>query len=232
MVIALVYIAAAVLPAALLLRYIYRQDRVEQEPIAVLWRLVLGGVLAAVLATLLEELGSGVFQRIVDPRNPHYVALFAFLVVALAEEGAKFFILRRRTWRSPDFNYRFDAIVYAVCVSLGFAAYENIGYLLNFGLSVAPIRAILAIPGHMSFAVFMGYFYGRSKLWDNRGDGQRALANQLVGVAAAVFFHGFYDTCAMIGTPGAAGVFIVFVAVMYLAVYGLIRREARTDAPV
>lgn len=82
--------------------------------------------------------------------------------------------LHARTWRNPNFNYRFDGIVYAVFVSLGFAAFENIQYVLHYGLSVALPRAIFAVPGHMSFAVFMGLFYGRAKLYEAWGDGAGA----------------------------------------------------------
>lgn len=227
-----IYVAAAVLPALILLCLVEKQDRVEKEPWGLLGRLVVGGVLAALLAVVLEHISSRLFARLVDPRNPHYAMLFAFLVIAAAEEGAKFFILRRRTWRAPDFNYRFDAIVYSVCVSLGFAAFENISYVFDYGLRVAPIRAILAIPGHASFAVFMGYFYGRAKLWEGRGDRTRARRNLLYGYLAAVFFHGFYDTCALIGTGRANAVFLVFVVVMYALVFRLVRRESRTDVPV
>ena len=97
-------------------------------------------------------------NALVAPDNPKHIILLAFLVVAAVEEGSKFFFLYRRTWHDPNFNFRYDAIVYAVFVSLGFAAFENVKYVFNYGLSVALPRAILAIPGHMGFAVFMGFF--------------------------------------------------------------------------
>ena len=43
-------------------------------------------------------------------------------------------------WRDPNFNYRFDGIVYAVFVSLGFAAFENISYVVGYGLTTAVAR--------------------------------------------------------------------------------------------
>ncbi len=47
-----------------------------------------------------------------------------------------------------------------------------------------------------------------------------------------MFLHGFYDTCAMTGTTASTAVFLVFVAAMYIIVFRLIKREARTDRPV
>ena len=227
-----IYVLAAVVPAVVLMRYVYRQDRVDREPPRLLGGLALRGVYAALAAIVLETLGQSVLNALVSQDNPRHVVLTAFLVVAVVEEGAKFFFLYRRTWRDPNFNYRFDAIVYAVFVSLGFAAFENVKYVFSYGLSVALPRAILAIPGHMGFAVFMGWFYGRAKLRSDLGDGLGARVNLALGYLAAVFLHGMYDTCCMTGTARSTLVFAAVVAVLYLAVFRLIRREARNDTPV
>lgn len=227
-----IYVLAAVVPAVVLMRYVYRQDRVEREPPWLLGGLALQGVYAALAAIVLETLGQSVLNALVSRDNPRHVVLTAFLVVAVVEEGTKFFFLYRKTWRDPNFNYRFDAIVYAVFVSLGFAAFENVKYVFSYGLSVALPRAILAIPGHMGFAVFMGWFYGRAKLRSDLGDGLGARVNLALGYLAAVFLHGMYDTCCMTGTARSTLVFAAVVAVLYLAVFRLIRREARNDTPV
>ena len=227
-----IYFLAAVIPALFLMRYIYRQDHIEREPPRLLGSLVFQGILAALAAIVLEFLGESILNALVDPDNPKYVILLAFLVVAAAEEGTKFLFLYRRTWRDPNFNYRFDAIIYAVFVSLGFAAFENVKYVFNYGLSVALPRAILAVPGHMGFAVFMGIFYGRAKLLYDCGNRFGCRVNLLLGYLAAVFLHGVYDTCCMSGTAQSTAFFVLFVLAMYLIVYFLIRHESRTDTPV
>ncbi|MGN1002784.1 MAG: PrsW family intramembrane metalloprotease [Oscillospiraceae bacterium] len=228
----IIYVLAAIVPAVLLMRYVYKKDRIEREPPWLLGSLALLGVAAALVAIVLEILGQSILDSLVSADNPKYVILLAFLVVAAVEEGTKFFFLYRRTWRDPNFNYRFDAIVYAVFVSLGFAAFENIKYVFNYGLSVALPRALLAIPGHMGFAVFMGFFYGRAKLCFTYGDRSGCRLNLILGYLAAVFLHGVYDTCCMTGTTRSTLIFVVFVLAMYLAVYFLIRHEAKTDSPV
>lgn len=227
-----IYVLAAIVPAGFLMRYIYRQDKVEKEPTPLLGALVLGGVLAALAASVLERLGSALLNRLVQPTDPYYVILYAFLVVAAVEEGTKFFFLYRRTWWDGNFNYRFDGVVYAVFVSLGFAAFENVLYVFQYGLSVALPRAILSIPGHMGFAVFMGAFYSRARLRFFRRQPMRCRINLAAGYLIAVFLHGVYDTCCLIGSNTSTLAFLAFVAVMYLVVYATIRRESRKDRPI
>lgn len=228
----IIYVLAAIVPAVFLMRYVYRQDRIEREPAYLLGNLAWRGVLAALISIVLEMLAKAVLDSLVAPTNPHYVVLLAFLTVAAVEEGAKYVFLYRRTWNEPNFNFRYDAIVYAVFVSLGFAAFENITYIFNYGLSVAFSRAILAIPGHMGFAVFMGVFYGRARLRASYGDRLGCRINLALGYLTAVLLHGVYDTCCMTGTRLSMLVFVAFVISMYIAVFLLIRHESRTDKPV
>jgi len=231
-IIAAVYILAAVLPAFFLLRYIYRQDKVEKEPMGLLVKLLLMGVLSALCSIILERIGQRILNLVVQPGTVAHTVLLAFVVVAMVEEGTKFYFLKRRTWNDWNFNYRFDGIVYAVFVSLGFAAYENIRYVMSYGLSVALPRAVSAIPGHMSFAVFMGLFYGRAKVCHSWGDERGCRRNLRRAYVSAVLMHGFYDACAMLGTTAAMITFLVFVAVLFLSVVRIVKRESQRDVPV
>ena len=228
----LVYLAAALLPAILLLRYVYRQDEIEKEPPGLLFSLLVLGCLSALCSGVLEGVADFLLRVVVSPDSPAYIVLLAFLVVAVAEEGTKLFFLKRRTWNHPAFNYRFDGVVYAVFVSLGFAALENVQYVVNYGLSVALPRALLAIPGHLSFAIFMGVYYGRARLLENLGDHAGARRSLRAGFLIAVFLHGFYDSCAMLGTTLSSLVFLIFVIVMFVNAYRALKREAATDEPI
>ena len=227
----LIYFLAAVLPACFLLRYVYRHDTVEKEPAPLLCSLLGMGCLAALCSAILEAVAEQLLLILVDPSSPVYTILLACLVVAVVEEGTKFFFLKLRSWRHSAFNYRFDGVVYAVFVSLGFAALENIQYVVNYGLSVALPRALLAVPGHAAFSVFMGVYYGRAKLLENLGDygGSRRCLRK--GYFFAVFLHGFYDTCAMIGTAQASAVFLLFVVLMFTAAFRALKRESSADGP-
>ena len=223
---------AALLPALFLLRYIYRQDRVEKEPARLLWQLFGLGCLSAVCALAGELAATEVLNGLVSAEHPLYLWLEAFVVIAAVEEGAKLFFLRRRTWNEPNFNYRFDGVVYAVFVSLGFAALENVLYVMGDGLSVALPRALLAVPAHMGFGVFMGYFYSRARLRKYRRNQRGVRVNRILAFLTATLLHGFYDFCAMKGTTAATLIFIAFVVAMYQIVYRMVRNEAETDMPV
>ena len=227
-----IYVLAAVLPAVFLLRYIYRKDTVEPEPPLLLIRLLFMGVIAALISIVLESLGESILNALVDPGSPWYTVLLAFFVVAVVEEGTKFFFLKRRTWYDPNFNYRFDGVVYAVFVSLGFAAFENILYVFSYGLSVALPRALLSIPGHMSFAVVMGVFYSRARHRAHYGEEAKCQADLWAAWLVPVLLHGFYDACAMSGSTWSTPVFLLFVLVTYTAVFRLIKKESAQDAPV
>ncbi|MDD4007093.1 MAG: PrsW family glutamic-type intramembrane protease [Sphaerochaetaceae bacterium] len=225
----LIYMAAALLPGFFLLRYIYKKDTVEKEDPKLLGSLLLQGVWAALCSIVLEMVGESLLDLSLSQDSPYYVLVLAFLVVGVVEEGTKFFFLKRRTWKIPDFNYTFDAIVYAVFVSMGFALFENVKYVFGYGLSVALPRAFLAVPGHMGFAVFMGYFYGRAKVAESRGDAKGKTLNLILSYVIAVLLHGFYDATAMMSTSVATILYIVFVVVMYIVVIRLVRKESSDD---
>ncbi len=226
------YAAAALLPAIVLLRYIYRHDHIEKEPAPLLIRLLLGGVLSAFAAILLETVGMWILPVIAAEDSVLYYVLLAFLVVAVSEEGAKLFFLKKYSWDQPAFNYMFDGIVYSVFVSLGFAAFENVKYVFDYGLSVAFSRAFLAVPAHMAFAVFMGIFYGRARCYAHRGKGAAAKTNMMAGFLAAALLHGFYDACLMVGTNLSLIVFVGFVIFMYFFVSRVVKTAAAEDQPL
>lgn len=223
-----IYVFAALIPAVFLMRYIYQHDKVEKEPPALLMRLVLSGVYAAILAVLLESLGGLVLSELAFPSTNAYAVATA-VMVGLSEELSKYLFLRIRTWKNPNFNYRFDGLVYAVFVSLGFAALENVLYVFQYGMGVAVSRALLAVPAHMAFGVFMGIFYGRAKVCEAHGDCRNCKRNLMIGLLSAIILHSFYDACVMVENDIAMIIFIVFVVLMYIIVINKVRHEANTD---
>ncbi|MCR4671693.1 MAG: PrsW family intramembrane metalloprotease [Lachnospiraceae bacterium] len=215
------------------MRYIYNNDTYEKEPGELLLALIIRGVLAALAAVVLETVGQVILNLSpISGDSAAYYIVLAFFVVAVVEEGTKLFFLHRRTWNDPNFDYRFDGIVYSTFVSLGFAAFENIKYVFSYGLSVAIPRALLAIPGHLGFAVVMGYFYGRARIAENHGNHDWAKRNIFMGYLCAVLMHGFYDSCAMIGNGISTVLFIIFIICMYIGVFRLVRKESQTNTRI
>ena len=191
----LILLAAALLPAVLLWIYIVRQDP-QPEPTGQLTKAILYGVAICIPVALLEM----AIQHVLFGEGPTTLfgtTIDAFFVAALPEESFKLLALWLFLRHNPYFDEHFDGIVYAVCVGLGFAALENVFYILGEEenwMSVAISRALLAVPGHYAFGVLMGYYYSIHHFVDRSH--RTAACVLLVPVLA----HGVYDALALSGT--------------------------------
>ena len=225
----LVLIAAAVIPAVFLLVRVYRSDRLEQETPALLGRLVLAGIISTQIALLSERILSNILVNVMDYDTTLYRVLLYFVCVGVSEEGAKYFMLKKTTWRSPEFNCIFDGIVYATFVSLGFALWENISYVIHYGFTNAIVRAFTAIPGHACFGVFMGVFYSASKLYELQGDLPKSKLFGFLSIFIPVLIHGAYDYIATIQEYNATYYFIAFIVVLFIISNKIIKDVSRND---
>ena len=224
-----VLIAAAVLPALYLLYCIYQADRVEKEPAGLLVSLAISGIIATFLAMVTESIGYMVVGSVFWEGSVLYNFFFYFFVVALSEEGFKYLLLKKRTWNSPAFNCRFDGVVYAVFVSLGFALWENISYVGLYGLEVALLRAVTAIPGHACFGVFMGVWYGLAKKFDMYGNEEKAKRYRKLAVICPILLHGSYDFIASMENSWFTLIFIAFIAGLFHISLRMVRQQATRD---
>ena len=127
-----ILIAAAVIPAIVLLRFVYKEDRLDKESPGLLLSLVIFGILSTFAAIVTEQIGEAILGILLPQSSTAYNVLLYFVVVALSEEGFKYLLLKKRTWYSSEFNCQFDGVVYAVFVALGFALWENISYVLMY----------------------------------------------------------------------------------------------------
>ena len=227
----IILLAAAVLPAVFLLSRVYKMDAIEKEPWPILRKLLLWGALSGIPAALVESLLTGVLLGALEEGTVLYNLAAGFIVAALVEECFKFFFLYRVTFKSPDFNYRFDGVVYAVFVSMGFAILENILYVFQGGIGVAITRALLALPLHAACGVYMGIAYGQQKvrsLYQPASFGSVAAAC----LPVPILIHGFYDFCAFMQTELFIIIFIVFVVAVFVLTLKRLKKAAREDAPV
>jgi RsiW-degrading membrane proteinase PrsW (M82 family) len=188
----LILLVAALLPAVLLGYYIWKQDP-QPEPTNWLIRAALYGMGICFPVALVEMAIQNVFIG-GEPTTLLGTTFQAFFVAALPEESFKLLALWLVLRRNPYFDEHVDGIVYAVFVGLGFAAIENIGYVMSNGLTTAILRALLAVPGHYAFAILMGYYYSVYHFIDRSP--RTAACILLVPVVA----HGIYDALALSGT--------------------------------
>ena len=224
-----ILILAAVIPAIFLMVKVYTSDHLEKESKGLLMRLVRGGILSALLALIEERLGEWLLGKFVAPENPLYNILMFFIVVAVSEETSKYIFMKRETWQNPEFNCQYDGVVYAVFVSLGFALWENISYVLSYGFSTALVRAVTAIPGHASFGVFMGVFYGLSKKAEVRGDTFKSGLFRVFSILVPVLMHGAYDYLATKENEDGSGYFLIFVVILFVVSFATVHIAAKKD---
>ena len=121
---------AALIPAVILFVRIYQLDRIEKEPHRLLGTLILCGALSALPAAGIQFFASRALAGALNRRSAVFLLLDNFLVVAVSEEICKIAPVRLAAWKHPAFDYRFDAVVYSVSSALGFAAVENILYVV------------------------------------------------------------------------------------------------------
>ena len=222
-----ILVIAAVLPAVFLMLRVYRSDRLEKESPFIIRRLVVAGILSSLLALVEERVLVAVLDASVTKNYALYMFLLYFVIVAYAEETSKYLFLRFVSWRSPEFNCQYDGVVYAVLVSLGFALWENISYVMSYGFQTAILRALTAIPGHACFGVFMGVFYGMAKKYEKAGSIPVSRLFRVLSIVLPALLHGAYDYIA--STRTGNGSFIAFIAVMFVLSYVLVGRLSRQD---
>lgn len=178
----------ALAPVAAVVWYVYAKDKHEKEPTKLLITCFALGVISIVPALFGSELG--ISLGLEESGNIVGTFLFAFFAVALPEELAKFIFLRYYIFPKKEFNEPYDGIIYAVMIGMGFAAFENIIYVIQGGLAVGVLRMFTAVPAHAVFGAMMGYYVGLAKMNSSRSQRNGQLAK---GLGIAVVLHGLYD---------------------------------------
>ncbi len=194
---ALTILITALLPIGLFFGLICHKDRCQPEPVRQLVKAFALGLLSVLLslAVSVPSEAVGLFPEL--PTTIEGAIRAAFFGAAVPEELAKFAVLWLVLRRNPYFDEKMDGIVYAVCVSLGFAALENALYLFTHAdmyLSLGIRRAIFSIPGHFCFGVLMGYYYSLARF-----DAHSRTRRRLLILAAPIMAHGLYDSFLFIG---------------------------------
>ncbi len=183
-------IALAFLPVLVLLLYIRHKDRMHPEPIRKLLQAFVFGCISVLVSLCMSiPLGYLGFYP-AEATSVGDSVRHAFFAAAIPEELAKLFMLWLLLRKCKHFDEHVDGIVYAVFVSLGFAAPENLMYLAGDDdyLATGIARAFFSIPGHCCFGILMGYYYSRLVFSPSRRG-----RNCLLLVAAPIVAHGVYD---------------------------------------
>jgi RsiW-degrading membrane proteinase PrsW (M82 family) len=216
--------AFSLLVALFWLKSFRKMDKYEKEPERLIYLAFFSGVLATIPSVLLEfPLPMKKFSQ------PPLLAeiFFSFLWVGIVEEFFKFLAVRLTVYRSNQFNELMDGMIYMVSTALGFAATENVGYMLGFGFSVGLLRAILSYLGHVSFSAILGYYLAKAKM-------ERKRDWLWVGFILAVSLHWLYDAFLVAGTFKASGGFLFlgfFVWIFGLVFTFILFKKAQALSP-
>ncbi len=210
-----IILATALLPVAVLLYYIYKKDKYAPEPASELVKAFFYGVASLFCSLIITTplIALDIFPSLSSGITTFSDAFcLSFFSAAIPEEVAKFAMLWLLLRNNKYFDEKVDGIVYAVCVSMGFAALENIMYLFsdveNF-ISIGISRAVFSVPAHFCFGVLMGYYYSLVRFYPDTH-----VKNRYLVLLAPIIAHGIYDTllfCISLETTMTIIIFIVFL---------------------
>ncbi|QJD87966.1 glutamic-type intramembrane protease PrsW [Cohnella herbarum] len=210
-------LAAAIAPGVALLAYFYWKDRYDTEPVSMVLKMFLTGMLI-VLPIMIVQRSLMIWWG----ESPF---TFSFIISAGVEEFFKWFVLYHIIYNHTEFDEPYDGIVYAVAVSLGFATLENVLYAFlepaTFGTLM--MRALLPVSGHALFGVFMGYSLGKAKF----SVGKDVRFHLWLAFLLPTVWHGVYDFLML--TVPSTWIWLV-VPFMFLLWFGGMRKVNSANA--
>jgi protease PrsW len=203
----------SIIPAVALLWYFNKQDKGQKEPKKLKWKIFAWGIMAAVFAVIIELNIEDFFRYLgINPIKTFwlYIFLTAFVTAAFVEEAIKLWVVKTHAYNNKNFNEVMDGITYTIIASMGFATFENIFYVLDGGLGIGILRAVISVPAHALFSGVMGYYIGKSRFVQ-----KGATKLILIGFAYGVFYHGMFDFLLFTETA------LMFLVLPLLVVMGL-----------
>jgi protease PrsW len=149
---------AAVAPALLFLWLVIATDERPGPPIRVWSAFFLG----AASISLLGVVRAPFAQIVVGADHPWLdQALHSLLAVAAPEEIVKVLVIVAVSYKRRTFADPMDTVVYGAATGLGFAAYENLAYLVQHAdiwRSLAALRSVLTVPFHGGLGIIAGAY--------------------------------------------------------------------------
>jgi len=237
---------AAVAPALLILWLVIAAGERPGPPAKVWTAFFLGAASISLLGVARAPFNS----LLASPQNPWLAqALHSVFGVALPEEAVKILVIVAVSARRRPFADPMDTVVYGAAAGLGFAAYENLAYLVQHAemwRSLAALRSVLTVPFHGALGVIAGAYLalGRSgtALGAHRHHRDWArISSRLLMLFAPVALHAGFDfpLLTLQQRPdidsssrlvlGMASVLIGFSSIGFAA--RLVRRVSRHQAP-
>lgn len=176
-------------PIAAYLIYIYIRDEYKKEPLIALLVAVLLGVFSAYVLILGGIAEKDALKGILYKK--WYECWSAgFMSCAVPAEVAKFVALSVFLFFNKYYDEYVDAVVYSVCIALGFIGIMNGWYLYNNEdnqLLRGLMSAFVLIPAHFTIGTVMGYFLAFAKL-------RQKVYFYLLALIAAIIVDGCFSS--------------------------------------
>src|ERR1700759_3738010 len=237
---------AAVAPALLILWLVVAADE-RPGPPAKVWTAFFLGAASISLLGLIRAPFAALLSA---PDNPWLAqGLHSLLGVALPEESVKILVIAVvSAWRKR-LGDPMDTVVYGAAAGLGFAAYENLAYLVQHAdmwQSLAALRSVLTVPFHGALGIiacaYLAIARSGTALGAHRHHRDWArIASRILVLAGPVGLHAAFDfPLLMLQQPstmssalriwlGVASILIGFASIGFAM--RLVRRVARQHAP-
>ncbi|HEU0083650.1 MAG TPA: PrsW family glutamic-type intramembrane protease, partial [Bradyrhizobium sp.] len=189
---------AAIAPALLLLWLVIAADERPGPPLQVWTAFLLG----AASISLLGLARAPFLSLLTISDSPKLaLALRAIFGVAAPEEILKVLVIVAVSWRRRRFADPMETVVYGAAAGLGFAAYENLAYLVQhpeMWRSLAVLRSVLTVPFHGALGVIAGAYLAMARsgtaLGAHRHHRDRARFNAWISVLLApLLLHSAFD---------------------------------------
>ncbi|MGJ4928484.1 PrsW family intramembrane metalloprotease [Bradyrhizobium sp. HKCCYLS2038] len=189
---------AAIAPALLILWLVVAAGDNSGPPLKI-WTAFLLGAASVLLLGIIRA----PFQHIgLSIENPWIAQLVrALFSVALPEEIAKVAVIAALWSRRRQVGNAMDTVFYGAAVGLGFAAYENLAYLVQHAemwRSLAILRSVLTVPFHGALGIIAGAYLAIARtgtaLGANRHNRDWArMSSWALVLAAPVLLHAAFD---------------------------------------
>ncbi len=237
---------AAIAPALLILWLVVAAGE-RPGPPAKVWTAFFFG---AASISLLGLIRTPFMALLTAPENQWLAqGLHSLFGVALPEEAVKILVIAMvSAWRRP-FTDPMDTVIYGAAAGLGFAAYENLAYLVQHAdmwQSLAALRSVLTVPFHGALGIIAGAYLAIARSGTALGAHRHhrdwaRITSWILVLAGPVGLHAAFDfpLLTLQRNPdvdnttrlllGSASILIGFSSIAFAA--RLIRRVGRHHAP-
>ena len=237
---------AAVAPALLILWLVIAAGERPGPPAKVWTAFLLGAASISLLGIARAPFAS----ILAAPENPWVAqALRSIFGVAAPEEIVKILVIVAVSTRRRAFAAPMDTVVYGAAAGLGFAAYENLAYLVQHAemwRSLAALRSVLTVPFHGALGIIAGAYLALGRAGTALGAHRHnrdwaRISSRILMLFAPIALHAGFDfpLLTLQQNPdldastrvllGSTSVLIGFSSIAFAA--RLVQRVARHQAP-